>query len=295
MFNPIQFTLSGSADTSRDPSPAIWGDCPVLEILLGEKKGIYFYDNFQDLPLAPTLTTQIAFGKYKAYAAAGCTIQRVSAINSVELQGGCLQIALDTDNDEAAIAQAYPSYLLSGLTTNSGKLWFECCYAQNSVATNMAATFIGLGEVDAFTLAANVPMNSGDAIDNSGAMIGFRIEEDGLGVVDTVYSDRATSFTNIGDTEGGTLVAHTFKKLGFIYDPQLTGTDSGRPENCCVRFFQDNQLCATGLTKSTLTGLTNLDANALGLLWATAADSGGTSFLGSLKWWRVAQLFTPVG
>ena len=159
----------------------------------------------------------------------------------------------------------------------------------------MAATFIGLGEVDAFTLAANVPMNSGDAIDNSGAMIGFRIEEDGLGVVDTVYSDRATSFTNIGDTEGGTLVAHTFKKLGFIYDPQLTGTDSGRPENCCVRFFQDNQLCATGLTKSTLTGLTNLDANALGLLWATAADSGGTSFLGSLKWWRVAQLFTPVG
>lgn len=280
--NTIQHKKSGTSDTGRLISPNIWADCPWHDIQEGVLNGVAFYDDFNDFPLPGTLTTQIALGKYKAYAASGCTITRVSTVNSVEIAGGALQIAMDTDDDEASIAQTYPNYLLSGLTTNSGKLWFECCYAQNSIATNMASTFLGLAEVEQFTLGANVPHNSGDAINNSGAMIGFRIEEDGLGVIDTVYSDRATSFTNIGDTEGGTLAAYTFKKLGMVYDPEKSSD--------CIRFFVDNVEASTKLSKTTLTGLTNLDANCLGLLWSVAADSAGTSFNGWLKWWRVAQL-----
>jgi hypothetical protein len=286
-MNSVNWRRNLSADTYRTPSPAIWADCPVRDLIEDPGKGLYFFDDFQDLPLAPTLTTQIAFGKYKAYAASGCTINRLSAVNSVELQGGCLKVGMDTDNDEASIAQAYASYLLSGLTSNSGKLWFECCYAQNSVATNMASVFVGLAETDAFTLAANAPHNSGDAIDNSGSMIGFRIEEDGLGVIDTVVSDRATSFTNIGDTEAGTLTANTFRKLGFVYDP-------AGPSDSVITFYANNQALTTKISKSTLTGYTNLDANSLGLLLSVAADSAGTSFEAYLKWWRVAQLF-PVG
>lgn len=275
----------GTSDTARKPSPEIWADCPWEQLRnpKGELDGIAFYDDFMDLPLAPTLTTQIAFGKYKAYAATGCTISKVSVVNSAEVLGGCLQIAMDTDDDEAAITSAYPSLRMSGTSSTDGKLWFECCYAQNSIATNMAATFIGLGEVEQFTLGANVPMNSGDAINNSGAMIGFRIEEDGLGVIDTVVSDRATSFTNIGDTEGGTLAANTFRKLGLIYDPAKDAD--------CVTFYANGVKTTTRYDRDTLTGLTNLDANALGLMWAVAADSAGTSFQGYMKWWAVAQIF----
>lgn len=283
MQNKIGFTLSGSADTNRRLSPNVWNNCPISELITNPgQRGSFYYDDFEDLPLAPTLTTQIAFGKYKAYAASGCTISRVSAVNSVELLRGALQISMDTDDDEAAISQAYPSYLMTGLPANSGPLWFEACYAQNSIATNMAATFFGLAEVELATLGANEPMNSGDAITNTMAMIGFRIEEDGLGVVDTVRSDRATSFTNIGDTEAGTLAANTFTKFGMKYDP----ADVDR----CVRFYKNNVECTTALTRAALIAFTNLDANALGLIWAVAADSAGTAFKGFMKWWAVAQL-----
>ena len=278
----VRHKLNRSSDTSRLPSPAVWGDFPWLAIQAGELNGVLFADDFADFPLVGTQTTQINHGRYKLYAASGCSIAPVSAVNSVELGGGALAINTDTDNDEASIAQSYPGFLLTGLNSNSGKLCFECCYAQKSVATNMASTFIGLAETELFTLGSNVPHNSGDAIDASGALIGFRIEEDGLGVVDTVYSDRATSFTNVGDTEGGTLVAYTFKKLGFVYDPEKSSN--------CITFFADNVELSTKLSRSTLTGLTNLDANALGLLWSVAADSAGTSFSGYLKWWRCGQL-----
>ena len=280
MQNTVKFNTSNAVD---ELSGTVWDNFPIGECIANpRRKGIFRFDDFSELPLAPTLTTQIAFGKYKAYAASGCTISKVSAINSVELMGGALQIAMDTDDDEAAIGDAYPTFMLTGNTATSGLLCMEFCYTQNSIATNMAASFFGLAEVEQFTLGANVPMNSGNPIDNAGSMIGFRIEEDGLGVIDTVVSDRATSFTNIGDTEGGTVVAHTFKKLGMVYDP-TKGSD-------CISFFVDGVKAATKYSKTTLQALTNLDANALGLLWAVAADSGGTAFLGSMKWWAIGQI-----
>src|SRR6266542_1518707 len=286
MKNTVGFNRTGQIDAYRSLSPDLWQSLrfPIAEIQDTPGLGLFIFDDFTQSmpPLAPTLTTQIAYGPYKAYAASGCTISRVSAVNSVELIGGALQIAMDTDDDEASIAGP-ESFLLSGLTTNSGPLVFECCYAQNSIVTNLASTFIGLAETDLFTLAANAPNNSGDAIDNSGAMIGFRIEEDGLGVVDTVRSDRATSFTNIGDTEGGTMAAYTFAKYGMVYDPNNASR--------CVRFFVNNVECTTALTRAALIALTNLDANALGLLWSVAADSAGTAFKGFMKWWAVRQLY----
>lgn len=265
------------------PSPAIWGRLPIpFERLLTERDyGVAFHDDFQDLPLAPTLTTQIAFGKYKAYAASGCTISRVSAVNSTELPGGALSVAMDTDDDEAAIGQAYASYFASGVASTGGPILFEARYAQNSIATNMAAVFFGLAEADAVTFGANTPFNSGDAITNTWSGVGFRIEEDGEGEVDTVYTDRATSFTEVEDGVA-TLAANTFQNFGFILDPYETSN--------FATFFVNNQPTATRVSRSTWTGLTNLDANSLCLMLAVAADSAGTSFANYLQWWRVAQL-----
>ena len=290
--NTARFRMNQTTDATRLPSANIWSGrvvCPWNDIMENVIDGIAFYDDFTDLPLAPTLTTQIAFGKYKAFANTGCTISKVSPVNAVEVWGGAANIAIDTDNDAVILSHAYPSFLLSGLTSNSGPLWFEVCYAQNSIATNMAAGFFGLAEVEQFTLANTVPFNAGDPITNGGSFIGFRIEEDGLGVVDTVISDRATSFTNIGDTEGGTLVANTFKKFGFVYDPD--STDRSR----MIRFFANNSELATAISYTTLTGYTNLDANALGFMWGHVADSAGTAFSSYLKWVKIAQLGAPLG
>lgn len=266
----------------QTPSPAIWADCPVNLILEQPRLGRYLYEDWKQFPLIGIQTTEIAHGGWKVFNTGAGTVVPVSAVNSVEIPGGALKIALDTDNDQGAIAQSYPTFNMTGDPATSGKLWFEVCYAQKSVLTNMAAVMIGLAETELWTLATAVPFNAGDAITNAASFIGFRIEEDGLGVIDTVYSDRATSFTNIGDTEGGTLTAFTFKKLGIVYDPAKAAD--------CVTFYADNLELTTRLSKAALVALTNLDANALGPIIAACADSAGTAFEAYIKWIRVCQL-----
>lgn len=283
MVKPAQNLSTLTADF---PSPAIWSRCPFFAdngaVINDRSLGIAFHDDFQDFPLTGTQTTQIGHGRYKVFNTGSGTISRVSAIGGTETFGGFLTNTLDTDNDSGSVAQAYPNYMLTGSKTTSGMLAFEICYAQNSIATNMAAGFFGLAEVEQWTLATAVPFNGSDSINNSASAIGFRIEEDGLGVVDTVVSDRATSFTNIGDTEGGTLAASVPQNFGFVYDPRETTN--------CITFYANNRPLATKYSRTSLTALTNLKANALGLILANCADSAGTSFASYVKWWRVAQM-----
>jgi hypothetical protein len=281
----VVWRQNGSSLTNlHSLSPNIWANCPLKRIAEDPSLGRYFYDDFKDYPLIGTQTTQIAHGRYKVFNSGAGTVVPVSAVNSVEKLGGALRVALDTDNDAGSIAQSYPSFRMSGDKSVDGPLWFEGCYAQNSVVTNFAAWFLGLAETDQFVLATGVPFNGGNAITNTGSMIGFHVKEDGLGVVNTVYSDRATSLTDIADDEAGTLVAYTFKKLGMFYDP------GAKDKSRMVRFFADNVELETAISKTTLTGLTNLDANALGLMFAAVADSAGTTYEGYLKWWGCAQL-----
>lgn len=278
-------TSSTYADTARKPSPQIWSHCPWDKLANPRapgRSGIAFYDDFVDWPLQPSLATQVGTGKYKAFGDSGNTITRVMSINSALVPGGALQVALDTNNDQVTLAQSYPSFLLTGLASNSGRLWFECCYSQNSIATNMASVFIGLAEVDQWTLSSSVPWDDAGAFTGTNAAaIGFRIDEDALGVIDTVRTDRASAITNIGDDEAGTITAYTFRKLGMFYDP--------KDANRCVRFFANGVELATALTRAQLTALTYLDAGGLGLIWASNADTAATSFQGYMKWWACAQ------
>lgn len=285
MSNTITPRQNRTTVSDRKCSPNIWGDFPWRDIQDPRSRidGIVRRHDFSDFPLQGTLTTQISNGQFKVFGDTGNTMTRVVSINSVLVPGGALQLALDTDNDEIAFADAYPSFLLTGLKTNGAqKLAFEICYAQNSVATNMASVFFGLANVAGVTLSTTVPLNDADAISNTMYGVGFRIEEDGLGVVDTVVTDGATSFSNIGDTEGGTMTAYTFAKYGMLYDPNNTSR--------CIRFFVNNVECATAISATTLQGYTNLDANGLGFLFAATADSAGTSFNSYIKWLQMGQV-----
>lgn len=270
----------GSENTDRGPSPGLWGDCPIMSILEGSVAGTIFADDFVDFPLIGTQTTQIAHGRYKVFATGSGTVAGVSAVNSVELGKGILDFGVDTDNDSASLAQSYPSFLLK---STAGKLWFEARLAYTPILTNGIGWFLGLAETDLWTLATGVPFNAGDAITNAASAIGFRKEEDGLGVIDTVYSDRATSFTNIGDAAASVDAAYEFIKLGIKFDPSAPAADR-------VKFYANNLELATSLSASALAALTNLDANALGLLFAVVADSAGTTGHAYLDWWRCVQL-----
>lgn len=283
-FNTVGFAGNLVANTAYGPSPALWGSMRISDIMSYPNVGFHRFELWDDLPLAPTLTTQIAFGKYKAFCASGSTLKRVSQINSVNVIGGALEMINNSDNDAAAIAQAYPAdCYLTGSQTTSGKLVFECALARSGIATNFGSYFVGLGETNLMTLAATVPLNAGDPISNAGSMFGFHMKEDGLGVVDTVVSDRATSFTDI-QAGIGTMVANTVVKLGFVYEFGTT------PNANRVTFFYNGLPCTTFYTNDNIVATTNLKANALGFLFAGVADSGAPSTV-FLPWYRIAQYY----
>lgn len=291
--NTVDFRQNGQSNTSRLPSPDLWADCPLIPMVEGTQHargvgpgGIHHWDDFDRVPLIGTQTTQIGYSTYKVFNTGAGVVAGVSTVNSVEIGGGIIRNNVDTDNDSGSLADAYPSYMMTGSTTNSGKLWFEarCCFSP--VTTNGIGWFVGLAEVDQWTLATGVPFNAGDAITNSASAIGFRKPEDNTTTFDTVYSDRATSFTNIGAGEATGIAAYTWFKIGFVYDPSRSSD--------CVRFFLNNQQLTTPMTLTTLTGTTNLKANALGRLQAVIADSSGTSGEFFMDWWRVAQLLPTV-
>lgn len=288
-------TISSAADMYRR-SPAIWATCPLGWIKKYYPEGHVRWDA-RRMSLAGTQTTQIAgpIEGTKVYNTGALVVDSVSNPNSTERWGAVMRFGGDTDNDSASLAQAYPTFRMSGVTSTSNRLWFEVCLASTTLLVDTQGWMVGLAETELWTLAAGVPFNGGDAITNSASFIGFRKGEDALGVVDTVTSDRATSFTNVsgGTTVGGTTdgsalsAANTFAKFGFTYD---TGPGNDVNSDRCVRFFQDNVELASAISKSTLLATTNLKANALGPIIAIITDSSGTAALTYVKWLEVAQL-----
>lgn len=273
-----------SFNTTNGPSPAIWGDCPILDITVDPYRGYGIFDDFVNTPLPGTQTTEVQwYNGYKVFATASGYVKADETINSVETPGGILAFNGDTADDSASLATYAEPFKISGSSSTSGKLWFEARLAVSSAVTNGVGIFVGLAETQLWTLATGVPFSgTGDAITNSAAAIGFLYPEDDTTTADTVYSDRATSFTAIGDGEVTGIADNTFTKLGFVYDPERTSD--------CIRFFQDGVELSTKLSQSTITGLTNLDAGTLGLIYAHVADTAGTAIISYLDWWRCYQL-----
>lgn len=288
-----------SALLQRSGSPAIWdnegGRAAWNGIMDGSTPGMCFFDDFCELPLAGTQTTQIGYSKYKVYATSGSSVGRTCSINSVTVEGGALKTILAASADNAVISQAYASFPFTGTTTHSGKLCFEACVATNVVTANSQGFFLGFAEVDAasFTLATALPFTSatGLAFTTTGAFVGFNLPTNGLGQVKTGYNDRATTLTAVGATDCTVLVGYTFTRLGMVYDPAASGTSSTQPQTCAIRFYQDNVLLPNGITNATLVALTNLNANALGLIWAGVGGSSVSTGINLMKWWRCTQLF----
>lgn len=283
-MNNVANLQNGQSLTNRfRRSPNIWGKAPMSWLLKHYPEFVVRWD-LSNFSLAGTQTTQIAgpIPGTKVFSTTAGVCSGVSAVNSVETAGGAIQFATDTADDSCSLADAYPKFRLTGDWTTGNTLFFEGCVAVSSLVTNGIGFMMALAETEQWTLATGVPFNGGDAITNSASAIGFRKEEDGLGVVDTVVSDRATSFTNIGDAEGLLSAAFAFHKFGMLYEP--------RDEDRCIRFFQDNVELETAISRSTLQGYTNLDANAVGPIFSQIADSAGTAILSHLKWLWVAQL-----
>ena len=268
--------------TDRGYSGGLWADCPVTISDLDNNPSLGWYhdDDFVDFGLPGTQTTEINLGRYKVYnTGAGKVITDAMPHDSTPMGlGGIISMLCDTAGDQSVIGtHACPFSLAS----TAGKLWFEARIATTSIATAMTHIFIGLGNNVDVTFGAAIPLADADATGTAVALLGFTRLEDGLGVLNTSYTDEAATYTHV-QAGAGAIVAETWIKLGFKFDPN---GGSG-----AIQFYVNGVKCTTALSATILAALTHLDASGLGLVFSQFADASGTANYAYLDMWRCIQL-----
>lgn len=264
-----------SADTRRGPSPNIWGDCPVKDIIENPGLGVYFFDDF--LNLSQHVSDQDV-QQYASYIDTGVTIKQLPVI------GGVLEVAgNDADNDEGSITTGGNTGTLAVISDTSGedrKLWFECRIKKASVSDNACAYFVGLAEEG--LAGADTLVNDTGVLKTTADFIGFRVLHDNGEEIDFVYQKASQTPVEV-IAAAASMVADTYIKLGFVYDPTA-------PTAKRIRIFVNNVEQSTYVTGANIAAATFPDAEELALLLATKVGAAAESKF-QMDWWRLAQLF----
>jgi hypothetical protein len=186
--------------TGAGPSPAIWADCPVLDILEDPSRGYGFFDDFVQMVEATG-----------GWAAGGTNNTCTNVATQV---GGVAQVGtgssdndegwLTSGNNEAGMAKIY--------TTTPRKLWFEA-RVQFSRLTD-SGLFVGCAE-EALAAAGTLADDTG--VLASKDFVGFHAATATPTVLHFVYRKAGSAAVNIKAT-ALTAVISTWYKLGFRFD-----------------------------------------------------------------------------
>ena len=196
----------GDADTGRGPSPAIWGDCPILSILEGSMPGMALIDDFDKggLVTSPTTSAALVGLPYSGFGDTGSTITY-----SDELGGGVKLLTDGTQHDATSLFSLTHCFQV-GLT--KGPLWFEARIKPSNITSTGLGWFVGLA--DSTAKDGDVPLT-----DTAGALadlnlIGFHSLDTDTGDVKPCYkADGVTAVDT--ETVADAAAAATYIKLGF--------------------------------------------------------------------------------
>ena len=289
MTNVVQY--QDPTDTTRGPSPIVWGDCPWMEIQAQVAQGRNGYSVWDDFINAPKTDAGLhegalesAGGPYIFYGDTGVIMKTQASTTEGDALGGILQVSgNDADNDEGSLSTGSPTFIISDTAAYSKKLWFEARIKSATVANNGVAQFIGL----AWDHGSQISVAGAEAlVDNTGSLgafsyLGFHVDAadgDAWNFVHKAEGQAETELISGVDTA----VADTYAKFGFIYDPSELDTKK-------IKIFVDGVEQTTYGTATTIATATFPDAEAMAPTWATKVGAAA-EVLCSLDWWRVAQL-----
>lgn len=282
---------SGTSDASHKRSPAIWGDCPILDLYTGARSGVYFWDDF--LSQDDEDATDIG---YERYIDTSNTIRNLVVDTTAEAtgsRGGVLRLLLDgTDNDAPVIqyqtANGAAPFMISATAGASWKTYFEARIRKTSIADDVQALAIGLAQVDRAADNGLLEDDTGDIVDSI-SFIGWRVKHVNGGttgqnaLLDFVYQDAAQTAPTVVLASAATLVASTWVKVGFVYDPAA-------PAEKRIKLFVNNVEQSTYVTATALAAATFPLSDALTLV-ASAKSGTGTASNLDIDWWGVCQLY----
>lgn len=195
-----------ATDTLSGPSPAIWGNLPIEELVAHPDKGIYFHDDFTGGVLLTNNQAESNLNGWRAYT--GTTSG--SDITDAGIVGGGIKLNSTTDNEGVAIRKL-PCFKLA---LGQGRFALEARVKFNTITDSRQNAFFGLAA--GTTLSTSFPITTSDAMADSN-FVGFqKVFADGDALDTTYKADGVTAVTVKADAV--TLVADTFVKLGMYFD-----------------------------------------------------------------------------
>lgn len=213
------------------------------------------------------------YGWYADTATSACSIKQLAT----EIGGVArIQVAA-TDNHEAWLTSGGNSGVLGVISDTAGddkRLIFETRVRFGQIVT--FNSFIGLSEEG---------LAAADTITDAGALaskdlIGFHIAESASSTLTFTYR-KAGQTAVIPIAALKTIVAATWYKLGFIYDPAA-------PSSQRIRIFLDNEEQTTKVTGTNIAAATFPDAEELAFLAGVKTSSTASPYM-DIDWWNFWQ------
>lgn len=280
----LQIQATTGESSRRGPSASIWADCPVLAIIEDPGKGVHFFDEF-----------------LCSYDGADTSVARVGPYETIQESAGSLAGGLVTasgargvqdlvagttaDGDVVLTLGGGAPFIISSTASLARKLWFEARFKISTIANDVSSFFIGLAEEDRAAAAGLFQAAQGATVDSALAdidMLGFwRPDADGDGLSVAYGKASATAQELISDAK--TLVADTWTKVGFVFDPAAPTTKR-------IKFFIDGVEQSTYVTAALLAASTFPDGEEMTMVAGITNDDGTNASTLSLDWWRIAQV-----
>lgn len=206
---------SSEAITARMPSPRIWGDCPVLQIIADPSKGFYFWDDFKQLTFHPDDNSHSGlnwFGYTETTDMANIVLQDdKDGVLMLDQDGSDQDVCAITTGDNIAEQFHLP------LKGERKKFWFEARFKVSTITDGDLGVYIGFAEKGMAADTEGVFSGDAAALDTAIDRLGFAVLE-GDGDDLTIAYLEAGAGTAQSDTGEITLVADTYVRVGFRLD-----------------------------------------------------------------------------
>lgn len=212
----------------RGPSVAIWGDISEWYSDMYAGRAIILFEDFARLFTAAS--TVVKNGIY-TFQDTGVLIGGDSvAANTVNELGVLLQSnAAVNEEGHVQFGTGAGAFRISGADGAKGQVCFEARIKVNSITANARYSFFGLGTG---TVAANYLVDDTGALKSDEDFIGFRADAQTAAGLDTVFQKSGQAIQEV-EANSATLVADTWTKIGFRYDPAEVNAAKK------IRFYQD--------------------------------------------------------
>ena len=283
------FTGHRAADTTG-LSPRLWGRLTGSMMASdGSKRLVLVGDDFLCMNhLATTYANINSEQAYTAYIDSGSTFTVLA-----DEKGGVLALTGDaTDNDEIWIEAGDGTGQLGQISDTAADAHltvFECRVKFDSLVDGVCSFFAGLAKPG--TAAVEALVDNTGAIKATTQFLGFRnlLDGDNIQCIYQAVADSAAviNMAHVHDAAGDTyaLVADTFVKLGFVYDPDAVAAKR-------ITWYVDNVEQSTYVTATQIATATFPDAEALTFLFGYKNTVGTTpaSTEGAIDWWGFGSL-----